>query len=354
MPTYSQRTGASANDGYKDPNFSPSWDYTATVILTGAASFPTRSLTAAVRFTGVGIVPGSTIDSAFLKFTAQFTDTNNGKTKVYGIDEDSTADLSTDPTGRSKTTAAIDWDINGVTNNTVYTSPDIKTIIQEIIDRAGWASGNAIGFLVEDDGSVSDHFFHSYDGDPNKAPLLEINYTIPNTSTSSSTTSSSTSTSTSTSSSTSSSSTSSSSTTTDPYDVTGKYVIRVSKPGKDALAETSPNEFYMDSRYPLLKVHSFGTFSFNAALESTEITHNLGYKPFALVFSKLVDYDYVGEASVFTDEYYQHDWFVEGATKEWWGYTEIYDNKIKVIVGQTDVISGGPITGFYYIFKDEA
>jgi hypothetical protein len=126
-------------------------------------------------------------------------------------------------------------------------------------------------------------------------------------------------------------------------------VMRVSKPEKDVLTSTSPDDFYLDSNYPLLKIHSFGTFSFAINSERTTIVHNLGYRPYVLVFSK-----YVNSSSSVSNELYQHDWFVGGASASWWGYTKIYSNKIVIEVGQT--LASSPvtqITGFYYIFKDE-
>jgi len=127
--------------------------------------------------------------------------------------------------------------------------------------------------------------------------------------------------------------------------------IRITKEGKNALTSTTPDDFYLHSDYPLLKVSSAGAFSFNIALETKTITHNLGYKPFALVFSTLVDYQ--GGSAVFSNDYYQHDWLIAGAAEEWWGWTKIYDNKLVIGVGQTNVIVGGTVHGFYYIFEDE-
>lgn len=126
--------------------------------------------------------------------------------------------------------------------------------------------------------------------------------------------------------------------------------LRVSKPGIDVRTATSPNDFYLHEAYPLLKVHASGTFSFNTATGEVEIEHNLGYKPFVLVFSQFSDYS-GGETK--TDEYYQHDWEVKGISWHWWGRTKIYDNKIVIQVGNTGSGSSMTIAGFYYIFKDE-
>ena len=129
--------------------------------------------------------------------------------------------------------------------------------------------------------------------------------------------------------------------------------LLVSKPTKNALTATSPNDFYLHSDYPLLKIHSSGTISFSVALGGTTITHSLGYKPYAMVFSQYVSYNYGTSTTVVSSEYYQHDWAVLGATKSWWGFSKIYINTIRVEVGQTDAWSFDTVNGFYYIFKDE-
>jgi hypothetical protein len=125
--------------------------------------------------------------------------------------------------------------------------------------------------------------------------------------------------------------------------------LLVSKPTKNVLTETSPNSFYLNSDYPLLKIHSYGTFSFNVALEDTTINHNLGYRPFVLTFSKAV----INDDGDVSDEFYQHDWFIGGAILWWWGETRIYTNSLIISVGESNATRGGTITGFYYIFKDE-
>lgn len=52
-------------------------------------------------------------------------------------------------------------------------SPDLSTLVQEIVNRAGWASGNSMVFIIEGSGKrVAD----SYDGNTGTAPLLHIGY----------------------------------------------------------------------------------------------------------------------------------------------------------------------------------
>jgi len=109
------------------------------------------------RFTNVTIPASSTIDSAYLKVTALVSRTETTvNTRIYGEDVDDAAAFSTvaNYNGRTQTSAFVDWDsISSWTINVEYSSPDIKTIIQEIIDRGGWASGQDMVVFWEDHGS---------------------------------------------------------------------------------------------------------------------------------------------------------------------------------------------------------
>lgn len=126
----------------------------------------------------------------------------------------------------------------------------------------------------------------------------------------------------------------------------------ITKETKDALTSKVLDDFYLHSDYPLLKVHASGTFTtLNDGTKT--ITHNLGYRPFVIVFSQFVGTDGFGTAELST-EYYQHDWNIEGATVTYFGYTKIYENEIQIETGNTDVVTwSGGTDGIYYIFKDE-
>ena len=125
--------------------------------------------------------------------------------------------------------------------------------------------------------------------------------------------------------------------------------MKVTKAGK-AIDSAVLDDFYLHTGYPLLKVHSYGTFS-NPIRGVKYIYHDLGYKPFALVFSQYVGVDGEGNP-VLTDEYYQHDWEQHGASHTFWGSTHITASYLAIQVGNTD----NPwenVSGIYYIFKDE-
>jgi hypothetical protein len=111
-----------------------------------------------IRFPGVTIPQGATIDSAIITFVA--SGNLSGTTvnaRIAAIDDDNAAAPTTyaGAEGATRTTATVDWNnIGAWTNLTQYDTPEIKTVIQEIVDRVGWSSGNALVVYVEDNGST--------------------------------------------------------------------------------------------------------------------------------------------------------------------------------------------------------
>ena len=53
-------------------------------------------------------------------------------------------------------------------------TPDIKSIVQEIVDRPGWLDGNAMVFMLEGSG---DRDAKTFDNSSSEAPLLHVAYT---------------------------------------------------------------------------------------------------------------------------------------------------------------------------------
>lgn len=136
-----------------------------------------------LRFQDISIPPGSVINSAKIQFTAEDTDVGNLIVPILG-------ELSLAPnefrdvtplTGRTLTSAVVDWDIQpwfpGDRNDRT-TTPNLATIVQEIIDQPGWELGNAIAFLMQNDPmDTSERLAVSFDGDPLNAAELTIDFT---------------------------------------------------------------------------------------------------------------------------------------------------------------------------------
>lgn len=133
-----------------------------------------------MRFQSVTIPAGVTIDSAYISFVVDEADSGATSLIFYGQDIDDApnfADTYGDLSNRTKTTSNVSWnnipawDTIGETKST----PNLSSIIQEIIDRSGWSSGNDIVFLVEGTGERT---AAAYDGSNGDAPLLTINYSV--------------------------------------------------------------------------------------------------------------------------------------------------------------------------------
>lgn len=116
--------------------------------------FPSGSCDGALRFTNIVIPQGSSISMAyiFLKYDA-VGGTGSWKFKVQGIDEDNTATFG-DPFGIARTTAEVNFDESEPTSGGSKMI-DVGLIIQEIVGRGGWSSGNAMGFIFDDQNSDS-------------------------------------------------------------------------------------------------------------------------------------------------------------------------------------------------------
>ncbi len=140
-----------------------------------------------VRFLNVTLPQGAKIDQAHLTFTAWATNDETIITAViYGYDYDNAAA----PTSKFQvlnndlTTASTAWsNMNPWTQDVEYDSNDISAIIQEIVDRPGWASGNALGFRMRSVPGNGGYWSYKtreawdYSGSPSKAAKLHIEWT---------------------------------------------------------------------------------------------------------------------------------------------------------------------------------
>ncbi len=141
---------------------------------------------AGIRFSNVTIPNGATIVGAYIEMTCAFTsDGVPCNARIYGEDEDDPAPFSTyaDFMGRTRTSHSVNWNnIPNWTEGNTYQSPDITSIIQEIVDRVGWASGQHMTIFIQDNGSpaIPDLYnrreFASYENGTYAIPKLVIQY----------------------------------------------------------------------------------------------------------------------------------------------------------------------------------
>ena len=135
--------------------------------------------TVGLRFNNVNLPQGSTIATATVQFTAQASDSGALTINIVGEDIDNAPTFTLtdgDITSRTQTTASASWVVADWTAGDMTTdqeTPNIASIINEIIGRVGWVSGNSIVIIFERP-ATGERDAESFDASPTDAPILKI------------------------------------------------------------------------------------------------------------------------------------------------------------------------------------
>jgi PKD repeat protein len=134
-----------------------------------------------LRFTNLAIPKGATVTRAYLQFETQEERSEATSLAIRGQAADSpvTFSAAADVMSRPGTVASVSWApapwlVIGEAGAEQRT-PDLATVIQEIVDRPGWASGNALVVLI---GGTGHRTARSYEGSVAGAALLHVEYGI--------------------------------------------------------------------------------------------------------------------------------------------------------------------------------
>ena len=111
-------------------------------------------ITSGFRFGGVPIPPGADIQEAYLEFTVDGTYSLPVTVLISGEDSGDAQPFSvaSQPTDRSQTSAGAAWDIPASEVwhvGDIHRGPEMKAIVQEIVDRSDWASGQGMAFILD-------------------------------------------------------------------------------------------------------------------------------------------------------------------------------------------------------------
>lgn len=129
------------------------------------------------RFQNVTIPNASTINTATLSYYVTSTTRDDNEQDVYGEDVDDAATFSTaasNISGRTLTTAKTTVSADSV--GVGFYAVDVTAVVQEIINRAGWVSGNDLALLMDALTGVN-LAPDTYDNSPTNAAKLDIDYT---------------------------------------------------------------------------------------------------------------------------------------------------------------------------------
>ena len=151
MTTFNAQVAADNDDAYEyggiqeDTNTKHWWNFSDSSSLHGGS-----------RFNSVTVAQGALIEAGTnLELTAENSGNNDVSFNIHADDVDDSEVIEgggTDLDLRTKTTAFVTWsalDISAAVDDFTAT-PDITTVIQEVIDRGGWSSGADLTIIGED------------------------------------------------------------------------------------------------------------------------------------------------------------------------------------------------------------
>jgi hypothetical protein len=135
-----------------------------------------------LRFPSLGVPPGATIIEAFVQFQVDEASTSASSLLVQGQAAD-TALAFTSASGnlgsRPRTTASVAWSpptwpSTGAAGPEQRT-PDLRDVVQEIVDRPGWTEASALALVVSGSGRRT---AEAYEGSASGAALLQLVYAL--------------------------------------------------------------------------------------------------------------------------------------------------------------------------------
>jgi len=145
--------------------------------------YNSRYQTVGMRFKGIAIPQGAKIVSASIQFKADKRTYGSTALTIRGQAANNAPTFSTsrgNVSSRARTLASVKWNPApwtsvGATGPGQQT-PDLSSVIQEIVNRSGWVSGNSLAIIITGTGN---RVAESYDGDKVGAPLLRVEYVSP-------------------------------------------------------------------------------------------------------------------------------------------------------------------------------
>jgi hypothetical protein len=137
-------------------------------------------LVVGARFNGVSVPAGASITTAYLQFQSDEAHSVPATLTIKGQSADSPPTFTTtsfDLSSRPTTTAAVTWSPGawvGIGDaGLAQRSSDLAGIVQEIVNRPGWTSGNSLVLLVTGSGQ---RVAVSHNQNPAAAPLLHVEW----------------------------------------------------------------------------------------------------------------------------------------------------------------------------------
>ena len=179
-PTIDVNITATGNDG----GWSGSGSFSTTSTTVAIGSNASVAQNAFIRFVSVAIPNAATLTTAQVNFVAGSTlSTTTVNLNIYGENVDSAAAItSTADANARAVTAAAAWNaVTSWTSGVAVSTPSLLTPVQAVVNRAGWASGNAMQILIKNNGSSATAFRQpaAWDHASLTEPVLHVEYADP-------------------------------------------------------------------------------------------------------------------------------------------------------------------------------
>ena len=136
--------------------------------------------TVGIRFNGLSVPAGATITDASLQFQVDEASSGAVSLAIQAEDTDSASGFTTaagEIGARARTAATVAWSPPGWPTvgsaGLDQRTPSLAALVQAVVGRSGWSSGNSIAFIITGSGT---RWAESYDGDAAGAPKLHVAY----------------------------------------------------------------------------------------------------------------------------------------------------------------------------------
>ncbi len=144
---------------------------------------PQEAQIVGLRFVDLELPPGSTIVAAYLQFTADEPDGESAAFRIAGEASDDAEPFTSrrfDLSNRAVTAAHVVWMPPAWSTpgeaGAAQRSPDLAAVLQEIVDRPGWAQRNEVVFLLTGSGR---RVAKSQNGSAVATPELQVEFVAP-------------------------------------------------------------------------------------------------------------------------------------------------------------------------------
>ncbi|PHS55106.1 pilus assembly protein PilY [Alteromonas sp. KS69] len=131
-----------------------------------------------VRFQNVNIPQGAEITEAYIELTAYSSyNQNNSSMLIRGVAANDADDFSSGNRYLLRNigkTSGVTWSMGSFSSGNDYASPDLSGVVKEIVDRAGWQSGNAMAFVFSD--FTGYRGAYTYSGSQSSAAKLVVKF----------------------------------------------------------------------------------------------------------------------------------------------------------------------------------